>query len=181
MKFIPTKLQGAYLIHIEAIHDERGFFARSWCEQEFIEQGLNPCIKQCNISFNNKKGMLRGMHYQAEPYAEVKLVRCTRGSIYDVIIDLRQESDTYKQYYGVELSDTNHSMLYVPDGFAHGFQTLEDNAEVLYYMSHHYVAEAAMGVRWDDPAFAIEWPEETQRVMSSRDAQYADFISSIDS
>jgi len=175
MKFVPTKLQGAYLINIEAQNDERGFFARSWCESEFKQQGLNPCVKQCNISFNTKKGTLRGMHYQAEPHAEVKLVRCTRGSIYDVIIDLRKDSDTYKQYYGVELSGANHSMLYIPEGFAHGFQTLEDNAEVLYYMAHHYVADAARGVRWDDPAFGIEWPLESQRIMSPRDAQYPDY------
>ena len=177
MKFVHTKLRGAYKIEIEAHRDERGFFARSWCEKELADHGLNACVKQCNISFNNSKGTLRGMHYQAEPHAEVKIVRCTKGSIYDVIIDLRKDSDTYKQYYGAELSDTNHSMLYVPEGFAHGFQTLTDKAEVLYYMAHQYVADAARGVRWNDPAFGIEWPQEKQRIISTRDAQYPDYSS----
>lgn len=175
MKFVPTKLQGAYLIEIEAHEDERGFFARSWCEQEFSDNGLNPCVKQCNISFNHKKGTLRGMHYQAEPDAEVKLVRCTRGAIYDVIIDLRKESDTFKQYVGFELSASNHRMLYIPEGFAHGFQTLEDDVEVLYYMAHQYVPKAARGVRWNDPAFGIVWPDAEHRIMSDRDAQYPDY------
>jgi len=172
MIFTQTKLPGSYIIDLEPHHDERGFFARAWCEGEFTEHGLNPYIKQCNISFNPKKGTLRGMHYQADPYGEVKLVRCTKGKIYDVIIDIRIDSPTYKQYLAVELSEDNRRMLYIPEGFAHGFQTLTDNVEVFYQMAQSYVPGSARGIRWNDPLFKIEWPEISNRIISERDEQY---------
>jgi len=175
MIFSQTKLPGSYIIDLEPHHDERGFFARAWCEDEFTEHGLNPCIKQCNISFNPKKGTLRGMHYQADPYGEVKLVRCTMGAIYDVIIDIRPASPTYKQYLAVELSEDNRRMLYIPEGFAHGFQTLTDNVEVYYQMAQSYVPGSARGIRWNDSAFKIEWPEISNRIISERDEQYPDY------
>lgn len=157
MIFTETELKGAFIIEIDPHEDERGFFARSWCENEFKEHGLNPRLAQCNISFNKKRGTLRGMHYQAEPYPEAKLVRCTMGAIYDVIIDLRKDSPTFKRWAAVELTAQNRRALYVPEGFAHGFQTLEDNTEVFYQMSEFYHPECARGVRWDDPAFGVEW------------------------
>ena len=175
MNFIATDLEGAYIIEIEAHEDERGFFARAWCEDEFLEHGLNPKMKQCNISFNHKKGTLRGMHYQMDPYGEVKIVRCTKGAIFDVVIDLRLNSSTYKQHVSVELNEENRRMLYIPEGFAHGFQTLEDNTEVFYQMASSFVPEAANGVRWNDSVFNIKWPEEKNRVISARDKTYADF------
>jgi dTDP-4-dehydrorhamnose 3,5-epimerase len=175
MIFTETKLSGAYVIDLEPHHDERGFFARAWCETEFTEHGLNPCIKQCNISFNPKEGTLRGMHYQADPYGEVKLVRCTMGKIYDVIIDIRPDSSSYKQHFSIELSDENRRMLYIPEGFAHGFQTLTDNVEVFYQMAQSYVPGAASGIRWNDPAFKLEWPEVSNRIISERDEQYPDY------
>ena len=147
MKFIETKLAGAYIIELDLIKDTRGFFARSWCQEEFAKHGLNPNLVQCNISFNHQKGTLRGMHYQIKPHEEAKLVRCTQGKIYDVIIDLRTNSTTYKQWFGVELSAANRKMLYIPEGFAHGFQTLEDHSEVFYQMSNFYHPESARGIR----------------------------------
>ncbi len=160
MKFIETPLKDSYIIEIEPIADERGFFARTWCENEFKKRGLNPKIVQCNISFNNKKGTLRGMHYQAKPHEEAKLVRCTRGSIYDVIIDLREDSSSYKQWFGIELNQENNKMLYIPEGFAHGFQTLENNSEVFYQMSNFYYPESSKGVSYKDPCLKISWPLE---------------------
>jgi dTDP-4-dehydrorhamnose 3,5-epimerase len=157
MIFTETKLKGAYIIELEKLEDERGFFARTFCQDEFRKHGLNPCIAQCNISYNKKKGTLRGMHYQAKPYEEAKLVSCIQGSIYDVIIDLREDSETYCQWFAVELSTLN-SQLYVPEGFAHGFQTLEDGTTVFYQMSEFYHPESSRGVRWDDPKFKIYWP-----------------------
>ncbi|MDQ3604623.1 MAG: dTDP-4-dehydrorhamnose 3,5-epimerase [Gemmatimonadota bacterium] len=174
MIFTGTRLQGAFIIEPERIGDERGFFARTWCEREFRMHGLNPRLVQCNVSFNRKKGTLRGMHYQAEPHGEAKLVRCTMGSIYDVIIDTRPESSTFRQWIAVELTAENRKMLYVPEGFAHGFQSLEDETEVFYQMSEFYVADSAHGVRWDDPAIGIKWPE-AERIISERDAGYPDF------
>ncbi len=176
MKFTATGLSGAYIIEVEPLCDERGFFARSWCETEFAEHRLNACIKQCNISFNQLKGTLRGLHYQADPFGEVKLVRCTKGAIFDVIIDIRPDSPSYKQHFSIELNEDNRRMLYIPQGFAHGFQTLLDNTEVFYQMSTEYVAESARGLRWNDPAFGIEWPAVTKRIMSQRDEAYPDFI-----
>ena len=158
MLFSETKLKGAYIIDLERREDERGFFARSWCADEFGKLGLNTRLVQCNVSFNAKKGTLRGMHYQAEPHPEAKVARCTMGAVYDVIVDLRSDSPTFKQWAAVELTAENRRALYIPEGFAHGFQTLADNTEVFYQMSEFFHPECARGVRWDDPAFGIEWP-----------------------
>jgi dTDP-4-dehydrorhamnose 3,5-epimerase len=174
MQFVKTHLPGAYEILLEPHCDERGFFARSWCQREFAERGLNPRLVQCNISFNAHKGTLRGMHYQAAPHAEAKLVRCTRGSIYDVIIDLRADSPTYKKWVAITLTAHNRRMLYIPEGCAHGFITLEDDTEVFYQMSEFYEPQSARGVRWNDPAFGIPWPVEVE-VISERDASYVAF------
>lgn len=174
MIFVETALKGAYVIEIERLEDERGFFARTWCQREFESHGLNPRLVQCNISFNKKKGTLRGMHYQAPPFEEAKLIRCTRGALYDVIIDLRVTSPTFMQHFGIILTPEQRNMLYVPEGFAHGFLTLEDNTEVFYQMSEFYAPAYARGVRWNDPAFGIQWPIPVQ-VISERDASYPDF------
>ena len=173
MIFCETKLRGAFIIDLQKLTDERGFFARSWCRREFVEQGLNPRLVQCNLSYNKSKGTLRGMHLQLPPHAEAKLVRCIRGSVYDVIVDLRRESDTFLQWIASELTDDNYRMHYVPEGCAHGFLTLQDNTEVFYQMSEYYAPEAGRGVRWDDPALAITWPEPV-RVISARDRNYPD-------
>jgi dTDP-4-dehydrorhamnose 3,5-epimerase len=174
MIFTETKLKGAYVLSIEKLEDERGFFARSWCRREFEKHGLNPQLVQCNISFNSHKGTMRGMHYQVKPYEEAKLIRCTTGSIYDVIVDIRPHSPSYKQYLGIALTPENHKMLYVPEGFAHGFLTLEDNTEVFYQMSEFYAPDHARGFRWNDPVFGIGWPANVQ-VISDRDRDYPDF------
>jgi len=174
MKFTPTPLPGAYVIDLERLEDERGFFARSWCQREFEAQGLNSRVVQCDASFNAKKGTLRGMHYQVKPFEEAKLVRCTVGSIYDLIVDIRPDSASYGQHFGLVLSWENHSMLFVPEGFAHGFLTLSDNTEVFYQMSEFYAPDHERGFRWNDPAFAIEWPADVL-IMSDRDRNYPDF------
>lgn len=174
MKFQRTSLAGAWTVELEEIQDERGFFARSWCEQEFGQHGLNPRLVQCNVSFNRRRGTLRGMHFQAAPKEEAKLVRCTAGAIYDVIVDLRRDSATYCRWLGVELSSGNRRALYVPEGLAHGFQSLTDDSEVLYQMSELYHPDLARGVRWDDPRFAIKWPVPDP-VISARDRGYPDF------
>lgn len=174
MIFKETKLRGAYIIEIEPIEDERGFFARSWCKNEFEKYGLNSNLVQCNISFNKKRGTLRGMHYQVSPYEEEKLVRCTRGAIYDVIIDLRPKSETYKQWVSVDITNENRKMLYIPKGFAHGFQTLEDNTEVFYQMSEFYHCECARGVRWDDKEIGVKWALE-EKIISEKDKSYEKF------
>ena len=174
MKFKQTKLKGAYIIEMEPIKDERGVFARSWCKEEFKQQGLNCDLVQCNISFNKKKGTLRGMHYQCAPHEEVKLVMCLRGAVYDVIIDLRAKSDTYKQWISIELTSENRKMLYVPEGFAHGFQTLEDDTEVFYQMSEFYHPECASGIRWDDSSFSIKWPNVIANI-SNKDNDFPDY------
>ena len=174
MRFIPIHLAGAYLIEPEPISDERGFFARTYCRDEFAAKGLNPDLVQCNISYNKTRGTLRGMHYQKAPYAEAKLVRCTQGGIYDVIVDLRNDSRTFTQWFGVELTVENRKALYVPEGFAHGFITLKDDTEVLYQMSEFFHAECAAGVRWDDPVFSIQWPIDV-KVISERDCAYMGF------
>ena len=158
MIFTETKLKGSYLIDLERKEDHRGFFARSWCRKEFEEHGLNPDLLQINVGFNSKKGTLRGMHYQVAPDAEVKVVRCTMGSIFDVIVDVRPDSSTRMQWFGVELTSGNHRMLYVPEGFAHGYQTLEDQSEICYQTSRFYAPASARGCRHDDPAFRIQWP-----------------------
>ena len=174
MKFSPTALVGAYVIDIEPVADERGFFVRSWCREEFARRGLNPDLAQCSISFNKKRGTLRGMHYQAKPHEETKVVRCTRGAIYDVIVDLRPESSTFRKWIAVELRADNRRMLYIPVGLAHGFQSLTDDTEVFYQISAPYHPESARGARWNDPAFGIEWPV-AERVISDKDRQYPDF------
>jgi dTDP-4-dehydrorhamnose 3,5-epimerase len=171
MRFIDTTLEGAYTIEMNRIEDERGFFARSFCEEEFAAHGLPGAMPQCSISFNRTRGTLRGMHYQADPHAEEKLVRCTSGAAFDVIIDLRPGSRTYRGWFGAELSAQNRTSLYVPKGFAHGFVTLSDDTEIYYMMSVPYVAGHELGVRWNDPAFGIEWPL-VPTVISSRDAAY---------
>jgi dTDP-4-dehydrorhamnose 3,5-epimerase len=178
MIFHETQLQGAFEIELEAHGDERGFFARSYCAREFEAHGLNPCVVQCNLSFNNQRGTLRGMHYQEAPHAEVKLIRCARGALYDVIVDLRPGSPTFARWVAVELRarpGRPSRMLYVPAGFAHGFQTLEDETEIFYQMSNFFAPDAARGFRWNDPRFAIAWPEPV-RVISDRDRTYPDFI-----
>jgi dTDP-4-dehydrorhamnose 3,5-epimerase len=172
--FAETNLQGAFVIEPEVHEDHRGFFARTFCRREFEAHGLNTNVVQCNISFNKRRGSLRGMHFQASPYSEAKLVRCTAGSIHDVIIDLRPSSSTFKKHFGVELSARNRKMLYIPEEFAHGFQTLEDDTEVFYQMSQFYSAEHSRGVRWDDPAFGISWPSG-ERIIIERDRTYPDF------
>lgn len=174
MIFHSTKLPGVFEIHLEPKADERGFFARSWCQKEFESNGLNPRLVQCNVSFNTHKGTLRGMHYQAAPYAEAKLVRCTRGAVYDVALDLRPHSPTFKHWVAAVLSAANRRMLYIPEGCAHGFLTLEDETEVFYQMSKFYNAESGRGVRWNDPAFQIAWPGDVE-VISERDRTYPDF------
>jgi dTDP-4-dehydrorhamnose 3,5-epimerase len=174
MLFSQVKLKGAYIIKPEKRSDDRGFFARSWCQREFEEYGLNPRVAQSNIGFSKKKGTLRGLHYQIAPHEEVKLVRCTRGAIYDVIIDLRPESMTYKQWVGVELTGENHNLLYVPEGFAHGYQTLTDDTEIYYQTSQFYAPEFARGIRYDDPAFGIEWPMTIESI-SDADRSWQDY------
>jgi dTDP-4-dehydrorhamnose 3,5-epimerase len=174
MKFVETKLKGAFLIDPELLEDERGFFARTCCRKEFEQHGLNFGWVQCNISYNKRKGTLRGMHYQVDPYAEVKLVRCTMGAIYDVIIDLRRDSKSYGQWIAAELSADNRKMIYIPQGFAHGFQTLVDNSEIFYQMSAFYAPECARAVRWNDPQFKIQWPE-AERTISEKDQTIKDF------
>jgi dTDP-4-dehydrorhamnose 3,5-epimerase len=174
MKFIETELKGALIIEPNLLEDERGFFARIWCRKEFEQHGLNPDLVQCNISFNRRKGTLRGMHYQVAPSEETKSVRCTMGAIYDVIIDLRPNSPTFKAWLSVELSAENRKMIYIPVGFSHGFMTLADNTEVFYQMSEFYAPECARGVRWNDPAFDIVWPAEVTAI-SEKDRQYPDF------
>jgi dTDP-4-dehydrorhamnose 3,5-epimerase len=178
MRFIQTPLPGAWVIELEELGDERGWFARTFDAAEFESRGLNPAVVQCSASFNARRSTLRGMHYQGEPHGESKVVRCVRGAILDVAVDLRPDSPTYRSWHGVELSSENRRAFYIPAGLAHGFQTLTDDAEVLYQMGHRYVPEAARGVRWDDPAFAIEWPEPSgERTISDRDRAYPDYQS----
>lgn len=176
MRFVETPLPGVWTIELEEIGDERGWFARTFDAEEFRARGLNPEVVQCNASFNHRAGTLRGLHYQAEPHGESKLVRCVRGAIFDVAVDLRSDSSTYRGWHGVELSAENRLAFYIPAGLAHGFQTLTDDAEVLYQMGDPYVPAAARGVRFDDPAFGVEWPAPTgERVISERDLGYPDF------
>ena len=175
MIFTEAELKDAYVIEIEKLKDHRGFFARSWCQKEFETHNLVSRVKQANVSYNKKKGTLRGMHYQLSPYEETKLIRCTRGAIYDVIIDLRPASSTYTQWIGIELTSENYKMLYVPENFAHGFQTLVDDTEVTYQVSQFYTPGSERGIRWDDPAFGIDWPLAVQ-VISDKDKNWPDYI-----
>ena len=174
MNFIETPLPGAYIIELEKHADERGYFARTYCQKEFRSRGLHDTFVQSNVSYNRQKGTLRGMHYQAEPYGEVKVVTCTAGEIYDVIIDLRPDSETYCRWFGVSLSETYEQSLYIPKGFAHGFQTIRDNSIVHYQMGEFYQPDYARGVRWDDPIFGIQWPLPVSTV-SEKDSNYPDF------
>ena len=174
MIFNKTKLEGAYIVELQKHEDERGFFARGWCQEEFEQAGLIPKVVQANISYNPYKGTLRGMHMQNAPYEETKFIRCTRGALYDVIVDLRQDSLTFMQWIGVELTEKNYRMLYVPRGFAHGFQTLEADTEAFYMVSEFYTPSAEQGYRYNDPAFGIEWPLPVT-TMSDKDKNWPDF------
>jgi len=170
MIFRETPLAGAWVLEPERIADERGFFARTYCRRDFATRGLDPTIAQCSVSFNHRRGTLRGLHFQAAPHEEVKLVRVTRGAVWDVIVDLRPESPTYTRHFSVVLSAEDRNELYIPQGMAHGFQTLEDGTEVFYQISEFYAPESARGYRWDDPALAIPWPEPVT-VISGKDRQ----------
>lgn len=174
MRFVESELPGVFLIEPEPHVDERGMFMRTWCAREFAEHGIAMTVRQCSVSVNHRRGTLRGMHYQAPPHAEARLVRCTAGAIFDVIVDLRPVSKSYCQWAGVELTQENRKMAFVPEGCAHGFLTLVDNVEVFYQMSEFYSAENARGVRWNDPGFSIKWPGEVA-VISERDRNYPDF------
>jgi dTDP-4-dehydrorhamnose 3,5-epimerase len=178
MRFEKTRLQGAWIIDINKLEDERGFFARTFCQREFLEHGLNTRVAQCNVSYNRKKGTFRGMHLQVSPFQEAKLVQCTSGAIYDIMIDLRPQSPTYLQHLGVTLNAQEYRMLYIPEGFAHGFLTLEEGTNVFYQMSEFYAPECARGFRWNDPAFGITLPTGI-KVISERDANYPDFSSDV--
>lgn len=174
LNFKETKLKGSFIIELEKITDERGFFARTWDKKIFSKKGINSNLVQCNVSFNKKKGTLRGMHYQAEPYEEAKLVRCIRGRVYEVMIDLRKNSETFMKWMGVELSSENYKMLYVPEGFALGFQTLEDDTELFYQMSQFYMPECSRGILWNDESFKISWPSKVT-VISKKDLSFSPF------
>lgn len=174
MKFSETPLKGAFVLELERLKDERGFFARSFCRREFAAHGLNPQVVQCNVSYNRKKHTLRGMHYQVGPHQEAKVVTCIQGAIYDVIIDLRPGSPTFCQWFAARLTAANRKMLYIPEGFAHGFQTLKDHSTVYYQMSEFYQPESARGVRWNDPVFGIHWPHPAP-LLSPRDQNFPDF------
>ncbi|HTP70553.1 MAG TPA: dTDP-4-dehydrorhamnose 3,5-epimerase [Dongiaceae bacterium] len=175
MKWTALPLSGAYLLEIQPISDERGFFARTWCSQEARDLGLSVDFVQSSLSYNNCKGTLRGMHYQCPPHAETKLVRCTAGSIYDVLVDLRPDSPTFCKWFAIELSAKNRKSVYIPVGFAHGFQSLSDHSEVSYQISEHYHPECARGVRWNDKVFGMEWPLEVV-ILSERDRSFPDFL-----
>jgi dTDP-4-dehydrorhamnose 3,5-epimerase len=172
MRFTGTAIRDAFIVEPELIEDERGFFSRLWSEEEFAKQGLTPRVVQCNTSFNKRRGTLRGMHYQVSPHEEAKLVRCIKGAIYDVIVDLRTDSESFHKWIAVELTAQNRRMLFIPAGCAHGFQTLEDDTEVTYQMSEYYHPESACGLRWNDPALGIDWPLEVT-VISQRDKEYS--------
>lgn len=174
MRFQPTSMEGVLLIDLELHIDERGYFARTWCREEFGRQGLPTQIAQCSISYNARRGTVRGMHWQTEPYAEAKLVRCVRGAIYDVVVDLRPDSATHGQWFSCELSATNNRLLFVPAGLAHGFQTLSDDTEINYFISESLHQECARGLRWNDPRFAIHWPLDVT-VISARDRNFPDY------
>lgn len=171
MKFIQTPLEGAYVVELEKREDERGFFARAFCVDEFAEHGLKTEIKQSNLSGSVQKGTTRGLHYQVAPMAEVKFIRCIKGSVFDVLVDMRPESPTYKQWFGLELSEQNQTAIYIPEGFAHGHQTLEDNSQIMYLTTQVYSPEHERGIRWNDPAIGVEWPLEPT-VVSDKDQSW---------
>ena len=174
MTFLETRIKGVFEVHPELLADERGFFARTWCRKECAAAGLNPAVVQCNVSFNAQQGTLRGLHYQDAPHQEAKLVRCTRGAIYDVAIDLRRDSPTFRQWTAANLTAENRHMLYIPEGCGHGFLTLEDDTEIFYQMSEFYAPGYGRGARWNDPAFGIAWPRAIE-LISERDRTYPDF------
>ena len=174
MKFTETSLKGAYIIEVDRMEDNRGFFGRLWCENELKAYNLKTNIVQCNVSFTKNKGTLRGMHFQKSPFQETKFVRCTQGKVFDVIVDLRPESPTFKKWFGVELSAKSGKMLYVPENFAHGFVTLEDNSEVYYMVSAFYNGESEGGLRWNDPILDIKWPTEIKET-SEKDSSHPNF------
>ncbi len=174
MNFIETDLKGAFVIEFEKLEDERGFFSRSWDKKQFQNHGLNSNIVQCNVSHTKKRGTIRGLHYQISPYEESKLVRCTKGKVFDVIIDLRSESSSYMKWTSVELTAENCKMIYVPEGFAHGFQTLEDDAEIFYQNSEIHMLDYERGIRWNDPIFGIKWPI-VEKIISPKDKSWKDF------
>lgn len=178
MKFTPATIGGAWIIDMERHEDERGWFARTWCAEEFAKHGLNPNLPQCSASFNQRRGTLRGMHFQVAPHEEAKLVRCTRGAIFDVAVDLRVLSPSFKQWVGVELTQDNGRAFYIPEGCAHGFQTLEDNTELLYMISAAHSAKHSQGVRWNDPLIAISWPLPECAIINDRDLSFQDFHAS---
>ena len=175
MRFSATPLDGAYVVELDRHGDDRGHFARTFCQTEFRDHGLNPTVVQANTALSRYKGTLRGMHYQRHPHAEAKLVRCVRGALYDVMVDLRPESATYCQWFGMELTPDGGKMLYVPEGFAHGYQTLVDDTEVIYQVSAAYAPQAEGGLRWDDPAIAIQWPIGDGVILSAKDRAWPDF------
>ena len=174
MRFTPTGLDGAYVIDLEQRNDDRGFFARAFCQKEFEDHGLKPLVAQCNWSFNHRRGTLRGLHWQAEPHGETKIVRCVRGAVYDVLVDVRSETHTWRDHLAVELDSVRRQAVVIPPGVAHGFLTLTDDCELHYLMSEFHVPDAARGARWNDPAFGIVWPEEV-RLISERDRSWPDF------
>ena len=175
MIFNKTKLDGAYIVEMESIRDHRGFFARAWCSKEFEAHGLISQFVQANLTYSPKRGTIRGLHYQIAPHQEVKLVRCTRGATYDVIVDLRPESPTHKQWLAVELTADNHKMIYIPAGFAHGYQILVDDTEVFYQVGQFYAPEYERGARWNDPAFGVEWPMTSPLILSDKDKNWPDY------
>lgn len=175
MIFRETEVAGAFVVELDPRADERGFFARAFCREEFTDHGLNPVVEQCNVSFSTAAGTLRGMHFQLPPHAEAKLVRCTRGALWDVALDLRPDSPTYLRWTGVELTAENRRMLYVPEGCAHGFQTLQPETEAFYQVSAAYAPDAERGYRWDDPAFGIDWPAAAHRTLSPKDESWPDY------
>lgn len=176
MNFTPTKLEGVYVFDLEPHVDERGFFARAWCADELAELGLDTRVAQCNIAYNERAGTLRGLHFQLPPHEETKVVRCMRGAVYDVVVDLRRGSPTFRQWLAVELSEDNRKALYVPPGLAHGYQTLADASETFYLVSTPYAPGFEGGVRWDDDAFGVAWPDVTERIMNDRDRSWPDFV-----
>ena len=175
MIFTETKLKGAFIIEPEKLEDKRGFFARLWCQNELKNHGLNPLLSQINMSYNRKQGTLRGLHYQSFPNEEAKLIRCTKGAIFDVIVDLRPNSSSYLEWFGIELSASNHKMLYVPENFAHGYQSLTDHTEIYYPVSQFYSPESARGARWNDPSFTIDWPLTDDLIISEQDKNWPDY------
>ena len=176
MRFLETSVTGAWLVELEPVVDHRGFFARVWSDDAFAARGLSTHFVQCNNAYSTRAGTLRGLHYQAQPFADAKLMRCIRGAVFDVIVDVRPDSPTYLQWFGVELSEDNRSLLYIPPGCAHGYQALCDNTEVLYPVSAPYTATAERGIRWNDPLFGIEWPHAAERYISDKDAGWPDFV-----